>query len=194
MPDFSFETQDSKLETINEDENNLFDDDDISEVEKVETEEQKSDSEEKDFDEQDASFIYDNMTDVAEHQNDTYDVPNMNSYYLYDHGDTKARKDSEAQKRNKTAADEINFYHFFIFMMLRHFFGSLLLGGAQKTSYWEKFLLLTNHNSKMENEGKSSKESPRTMKLRKLKLGEGKCEVYPSLSDVPTIPEDEVLL
>jgi len=90
-------------------------------------------------------------------------------------------------------------------MVLRHFFGALLLRGVKetsvkkfsvkKTSYWEKFMLLTNRNSKQEeNDDKSSKEIRRKMKLRQLKLVEGKCEVYPSLSDVPTIPEDKALL
>lgn len=186
LSDFSFDTQDSKL--------------DFSEVAKEETEEESSGSEEDD-----SSFIYDNMTNVAEQQDDEVDgVPDMDSY-LNDNGDTKAKKDSETQKRNQAAAGGVTFYHFFLFMVLRHFFGALLLRGVKetsvketsvkKTSYWEKFMSLTNRNSKQEeNDDKSSKEIRRKMKLRQLKLGEGKCEVYPSLSDVPTIPEDKTLL
>ena len=191
LSDFSFETQDSKLGTINEDE--MLDD--ISEIAKEETEEEQSIySQKDDFNEQDASFIYDNMANVLEHQDDDNDMPDMDVHRNDDSNVyTKAREGTSTQKRNQTAAaGETNFYNFFIFMMLRHMFGSFLLKGVKKASYWEKFLLL---KSKQEDDDQSSKEeSRRTMKLRQLKLDEGNCEVYPPLSDIPTIPEDEILL
>jgi hypothetical protein len=185
------------LETITEDDN-IFDDD-LSEVATEETEQQRSESErESDFNEQDASFIYDKMTNIAGQQQDD-DMPDMDSY-LNDNGDTKTTKDENAtQQCNQTAAGEVTFYHFFIFMILRHIFGPLLVGVSIKkkknVSYWEKFLAFTNCSSSIkDNDEQPSKESRRTMKLRQLKLDEGKCEVYPSLSDVPPILEDEILL
>lgn len=194
--DFSFDSEDSKLETITEDDN-IFDDD-LSEVAMEETEQQNSESEkEADFNEQDASFIYDKMTNLAEQQDD--DMPDMDSY-LNDDGNTKTTKDDTAtQQCNQTAAGEVTFYHFFIFMILRHIFGPLLVGVSIKkkknVSHWEKFLSFTNCSSiDKDDDEKPSKESVRTMKLRQLKLDEGKCEVYPSLSDVPPILEDEILL
>jgi len=192
QPDFSFDSEDSKLETITEDDN-IFDDD-LSEVATEETEQQSSASEkEVDFNEQDASFIYDKMTNLAEQQDD--DMPDMDSY-LNDDGNTNATKDDTATQ-NPTV--EVTFYHFFIFMILRHIFGPLLVGVSIKkkknVSHWEKFLSFTNCSSiSKDDDEQPSKESVRTMKLRQLKLDEGKCEVYPSLSDVPPILEDEILL
>jgi len=192
--DFSFDSQDSKLETITEDDN-IFDDD-LSEVAMEETEQQSSESEkEADFNEQDASFIYDKMTNLAEQQDDD-DMPDMDSL-LNDTGDTKTTKDEKATQQCNQAG-EVTFYHFFIFMILRHIFGPLLGGVSikkKKMSYWEKFLSFTNCSSSIKDDDEQpSKESVRTMKLRQLKLDEGKCEVYPSLSDVPPILEDEILL
>lgn len=202
LPDFSFESQDSKLETINEDEN-IFGDD-LSEVAMDEAEQEAVEGgEEFDLNEQDASFIYAKMTSLAEQQGeeDEDSVPDMD---LHLNGTVEARTakkdDTTTQKRSQAAAVEITFYQFFIFMILRHMFGSLLLRSCEKKkknkTYWEKFLLLTNLKSNNEDDQsqKSPNESRRTMKLRQLKLDEGKCEVFPSLSDVPTIPEDEVLL
>jgi len=192
--DFSFDSQDSKLETITEDDN-IFDDD-LSAVSTEETEQQSSEIEkESDFNEQDASFIYDKMSNIAEQQQDDDGMPDMDSY-LNDDGNTKTTKDDTATQKPTV---EVTFYHFFIFMILRHIFGPLLVGMSVKkkknVSYWEKFLSFTNCSSiDKDDVEKPSKESVRTMKLRQLKLDEGKCEVYPSLSDVPPILEDEILL
>jgi len=198
--DFSFESQDSKLETINEDEN-IFGDD-LSEVAMNEAEQESIErGKEFDFNEQDASFIYDKMTSLAEQQQEDDDVPDMD-LHLNGNGEARASKgdDATTQKCSQAAAVEVTFYQFFIAMILRHIFGSLLLRGCEKekkkTTYWEKFLLLTNFNSRNDDDqsNQAPKESRRTMKLRQLKLDEGKCEVYPSLLDVPTIPEDDILL
>ena len=113
-------------------------------------------------------------------------------------GNTSARENTDhaSQKHNPTAAatGEVNFYYFFLFMMTRHFFGSLL----PDVKSFPKFLL-TNHVNKSkdeedDNDQSSDQENRRTMKLRTLNFEEGKCQVHPSLSDVPTIPEDDILL
>ena len=77
-------------------------------------------------------------------------------------------------------------------MIFRHIFGGPLLVKAykqKKKSYWEKFLSLTYLGSNKDDD-QSSKDNRRTMKLRQLKLDEGKCEVYPLLADVSTVQED----
>ena len=183
------------METIHEG-NKIFDDD-LSEVAKEVTEQQSNDSEkESNFNEKGASVLYDKITSLVKEDDD--DMPDMDSY-LNDNGEAGASKeDTATQKRNPT---EVSFYHFFVFMILRHIFGSSLLLRAyknKKKSYWEKFLSLTNLTSNKnltskKDDDQSSNDSRRTMKLRQLKLDEGKCEVYPLLTDVSTIPEDETL-
>lgn len=174
------------------------DEDEVSEVEvaKEENSEQSSDSA---LDEKDASFIYDNMEDFAEEQQqEEEDIPDMDVHLNGNNGNTSAREntDQASQKHNQTAVakGEVNFYYFFLFMMTRHFFGSLL----PDIKSFPKFLL-TNHVNKSKDEddndqSSSDQEIRRTMKLRTLNFEEGKCQVHPSLSDVPTIPEDDILL
>ena len=176
------------------------DEDEVSEVEvaKEENSEQSSDSA---LDEKDASFIYDNMEDFAKEQQENekdHDIPDMDVHLNGNNGNTSAREntDQASQKPNPTAAakGEVNFYYFFLFMMTRHFFGSLL----PDIKSFPKFLL-TNHVNKSKDEddndqSSSDQENRRTMKLRTLNFEEGKCQVHPSLSDVPTIPEDDILL
>lgn len=177
------------------------DEDEVSEneVAKEENSEQSSDSA---LDEKDASFIYDNMEDFAEEQQENekdHDIPDMDVHLNGNYGNTSARENTDhaSQKHNPTAAamGEVNFHYFFLFMMTRHFFGSLL----PDIKSFPKFLL-TNHVNKSKDEdddndqSSSDQENRRTMKLRTLNFEEGKCEVHPSLSDVPTIPEDDILL
>lgn len=176
------------------------DEDEVSEVEvaKEENSEQSSDSA---LDEKDASFIYDNMEDFAKEQQENekdHDIPDMDVHLNGNNGNTSAREntDQASQKHNPTAAakGEVNFYYFFLFMMTRHFFGSLL----PDIKSFPKFLL-TNHVNKSKDEddndqSSSDQEIRLTMKLRTLNFEEGKCQVHPSLSDVPTIPEDDILL
>lgn len=178
------------------------DEDEVSEVEvaKEENSEQSSDSA---LDEKDASFIYDNMEDFVQEQQENekdHDIPDMDFHLNGNNGDKIARKntDKASQKHNPTAAaakGEVNFYYFFLFMMTRHFFGSLL----PDIKSFPKFLLTNNDNkSKDEDDidqtSSSDQENCLTMKLRILNFEEGKCEVHPSLSEVPTIPEDDILL
>ena len=178
------------------------DEDEVSEVEvaKEENSEQSSDSA---LDEKDASFIYDNMEDFAgeqqQQEEEDNDIPDMDIHLNGNNGNTSAREntDKAAQKHNHStsaAKGEVNFYYFFLFMMTRHFFGSLL----PDIKSFPKFLL-SNHVNKSKDEddndqSSSDQENRRTMKLRTLNFEEGKCEVHPSLSDVPTIPEDDILL
>ncbi len=175
------------METIHEG-NKIFDDD-LSEVATDVTEQESNDNEKE-------SNFYEKVASLAKEEDD--DMPDMDSY-LNGNGEAGASKeDTATQKRNPT---EVSFYHFFVFMILRHIFGSSLLLRAyknKKKSYWEKFLSLTNLTSNenltsKKDDDQSSNDSRRTMKLRQLKLDEGKCEVYPLLTDVSTIPDDETL-
>lgn len=125
------------------------------------------------------------MSSFADQHGDDQDIPNMDAN-LNDNGcpTVKAAADAEI----------MNFSHFFVFVMLRHIFGSWL-PNVKGMPNWSNLYLTTHHNSNNEGENDASmKENRRTMRLRKLKLENGKCEVYPSLSEVPTIPEGEILL
>lgn len=179
------------METVNEG-NKIFDDD----LSEVGTEEKEQESKES------VSVNNDKSTILAREDQD--DVPDMDSYLNVD-GEARASKEdyTATQKPNQAAASEVSFVQFFIFMIFRHIFGGPLLVKAykqKKMSYWEKFLSLTHIGrnkslpSNKDDEDQSSKDSRRTMKLRQLKLDEGKCEVYPLLTDVSTAPEDEISL
>ncbi len=176
--DVSFESYDSKSDTITEG-NKIFDDD-LSEVASEETEQESKES---------ARVNNGKIASLAKEEQD--DVPDMDSYQ---------ENDTATQTHKQAAASEVSFVHFFIFMIFRHIFGGPLLVKAykqKKKSYWEKFLSLTylgtynnkNLPSNKDDDNQSSKDSLRTMKLRQLKLAEGKCEVYPLLANA-TVQEN----
>lgn len=181
--------------TINEG-NKIFDED-HNEVASEETE-QESNGKEKES----ALFNNDKIASLAKEEQD--DIPDMDSY-LNDNGEGK-EYDTATQNPIQTAASEVSFVHFFICMVFRHIFGGPLLVKAfkqqgpllvkaykqqEEMSKWEKFVSLMSltplgSNKSLpsdKDDDQSSKDSRPTMKLRQLKLDEGKCEVHPLLSE-----------
>ena len=162
-------------------EENIFDTDISVVAPEAEEPEEHDGKNETDFNERDASFIYENMTKAACQEEDDDDLIGIN-YVSFDEEEDSSLMASPGQKQSRLAGI-MNFYRFFIFMILRHMFGPLLLRSFNESSSLQKFFLLKNT---------SHGDETQQMNLNRLKLNEKEQESI--RSGVPKLQEDDLLL